>query len=573
MVRRSLGRLLPALAALAWLAAAGAARADDPPFAGSWKVTFFDGDSAVTIAIVKVAGTDEKPRVRLVDVWSKFGKATLENGSVDAKAVRFTLKRDDQSFVAAFYPPRDDKAPRKLLGAIRVDTDTLLAQLESTTDKEVDGRTAVVQAEGFDDLVKVETAPGLEARLKIIKDVLEKHPGKPVAFTAASLQLRLRARDGDAAEADLKSAAEQLLKAAAPFGPELDLTANHQAALYLLRNARGAALAVEFARKAQGRLSKTDPAALRFAVVKTLVRALRKSGKGDDAKPFQAELAALGEELDREFEKTNIPFKPEKFGGRKGKGQRVAVVELFTGAECPPCVAADVAFDAAMKRYNYSEVVFLQYHLHIPRPDPLTNDEGDKRSDYYGVESTPTMQVDGKPTEPMGGGRDGAQEAYDELRKVLDAAVEEAAAATIKLNVQRKGDKLDIKADVSDLKRTGDKVRLRLVLIEDAAHHAGGNGQRVHQHVVRAFPGGLDGLALKEATATQNVSFNLADLRKNLNDYLDDFEKKYRKRASDDGFQFEERPMALKGLKLVALIQDDATKGILQAAQVRVPEE
>jgi hypothetical protein len=573
MDRRSLGRLLPALAALAWLAAPGAARADDPPFAGSWKVTFFDGDKAVTIAIVKVAGTDEKPRVRLVDSWSKFGKATLENGSVDAKAVRFTLKRDDDSFVAAFHPPKDDKAPKKLLGTLRVDTDVMPAQLESTTDKEVDGRTAVVQAEGFDELVKVETTRSDEDRLKIIKDVLAKHAGRAVAFTAASLQLRLKARDADSSEADLKAAAEQLLKAAAPFGPELALTADRLAAVYLLRSDRGAALAVEFARKAQGQLSKTDPAALRFDVVKTLVRALRKSGKADDAKPFLAELAALGEELDREFEKANIPFKPERFGGRKGKGQRVAVVELFTGAECPPCVAADVAFDAAMKRYNYSEVVFLQYHLHIPRPDPLTNDEGDKRSDFYGVESTPTMLVNGKPTEPIGGGRDGAQEAYDELRKLLDAAVEEDAKATIKLNVQRKGDKLDIKADVSDLKRTGDKVRLRLVLIEGVAHHAGGNGQRLHRNVVRAFPGGLDGLPLKEATATQNVSFNLAELRKGLNEYLDDFEKKYRKRASDDGFQFEDRPMALKDLKLVALIQDDATKGILQAAQVRVPEE
>ena len=53
--------------------------------------------------------------------------------------------------------------------------------------------------------------------------------------------------------------------------------------------------------------------------------------------------------------------------------KRVVVVELFTGAECPPCVSADVAFDALLETYKPNEVVLLEYHLHIPGPDPLTN--------------------------------------------------------------------------------------------------------------------------------------------------------------------------------------------------------
>jgi hypothetical protein len=120
---------------------------------------------------------------------------------------------------------------------------------------------------------------------------------------------------------------------------------------------------------------------------------------------------------------------------------------------------------------------------------------------------------------------------------------------------------------VADLKSPGDKVRLRLALIEEEVRYPGGNGQRIHRHVVRAFPGGLDGLALKESSATQNVTLNLADLRKTLTEGLDEFEKKSR------GFEFARRPMELKDLKVVALIQDDQTKTILQAAQARVPEE
>ena len=48
-------------------------------------------------------------------------------------------------------------------------------------------------------------------------------------------------------------------------------------------------------------------------------------------------------------------------------------MELFTGAQCPPCVAADVAFDVLEKTYKPADLVLIQYHLHIPGPDPLTN--------------------------------------------------------------------------------------------------------------------------------------------------------------------------------------------------------
>jgi len=40
-----------------------------------------------------------------------------------------------------------------------------------------------------------------------------------------------------------------------------------------------------------------------------------------------------------------LPFKPEAFAGRKGKSDRGVLVEVFTGAECPPCAAVDLAFD------------------------------------------------------------------------------------------------------------------------------------------------------------------------------------------------------------------------------------
>ena len=72
---------------------------------------------------------------------------------------------------------------------------------------------------------------------------------------------------------------------------------------------------------------------------------------------------------------------------------KVAVLELFTGAQCPPCVAADVAFDALEKSYKHTDLILLQYHMHIPGPDPLTNPDtmleietaGVARVDEHGI--------------------------------------------------------------------------------------------------------------------------------------------------------------------------------------------
>ncbi len=245
----------------------------------------------------------------------------------------------------------------------------------------------------------------------------------------------------------------------------------------------------------------------------------------------------------------------------------MAVVELFTGAQCPPCVSADIAFDAALKAYKPSEVIFLEYHLHIPRPDPLTNADTEARANYYGneIQGTPTMFLDGKVTEPMGGFREHGEARFEALRKQINERLEVNAEAKLELGVARKGKTIALQGHVADLKKTGEKVKLRFVLIEDVVRYPGTNGQRLHHHVVRALPGGVDGFALKEKTLTQEASVDLEELRKSLNNYL-------AKPARGRPYLDEERPLELKHLKAVALIQDDESKEILQAVQVALPE-
>ena len=113
-------------------------------------------------------------------------------------------------------------------------------------------------------------------------------------------------------------------------------------------------------------------------VVGLLARAARHTGMEELAKDAEARHAKLEGRIDEKYLKIVPPFKPAVYPGRKNpKANQVVLMELFTGAECPPCVAADVAFDALLMTYKPAEFIGLQYHLPIPGPDPLTNDDSE----------------------------------------------------------------------------------------------------------------------------------------------------------------------------------------------------
>jgi hypothetical protein len=72
---------------------------------------------------------------------------------------------------------------------------------------------------------------------------------------------------------------------------------------------------------------------------------------------------------------------------------------------------------------------------------------------------------------------------------------------------------------------------------------------------------------MKEKSVKQSVSVDLDDLRKKHNAYLDEA-------AKDLGeFPHKERPMDLKKLRVIAFVQNDSTKEVLQAVQVDVVPE
>jgi hypothetical protein len=323
---------------------------------------------------------------------------------------------------------------------------------------------------------------------------------------------------------------------------------------------------LDAARKGVEELEKDPPARDRESALKALSRALKRNGKLDEARKVDAELVKVTEEVNKEFAKKAVPFKVEPFAGRKGKSDRVALVEMFTGAQCPPCVAADIAFDATLKRYKPSEVVFLQYHLHIPRPDPLTNPDTVARMEHYGeeVRGCPTAFVNGDRAPGLGGTKAEGQDRYGRQRDQIERQLDVPAQVAVKVSAARKGSKIDLEARVTDLTGASDTLRLRFALVEDVVGYYGRNRQRLHHHVVRSLPGGAAGQAVRGKAATLKASVDVEELRKNLAEYLAEF-------SDESGGLDEDRPLALRRLKVVAFVQDEVTREVLQAAQVDVP--
>lgn len=139
---------------------------------------------------------------------------------------------------------------------------------------------------------------------------------------------------------------------------------------------------------------------------------------------------------------------PEPKGIRRGAGEdRVVLMELFTGAECSPCAPADRAFDILAGSLPHAELIAIQYHLHIPAPDPLANPDAEARAEYYGARGTPSTYFNGRPLAGGGvppPGQD--RKKYNQYRRVVESLLRGPKGASIALKAMREGDEVRIQA-------------------------------------------------------------------------------------------------------------------------------
>jgi hypothetical protein len=80
------------------------------------------------------------------------------------------------------------------------------------------------------------------------------------------------------------------------------------------------------------------------------------------------------------------------------------------------------------------------------------------------------------------------------------------------------------------------------------------------------MPGGADGVAVKDKDFRHSATVNLAEVRKGLTKYLDDYTAENPNRP----FARADRPMDMKTIRVIALIQNDKTGEIAQALQIEL---
>ena len=509
--------------------------------------TFGTQKATQEIAFVGVRGSDAKV------IHGSTGTATTRGRAKLTATTKDTLGKDELVVKSAVPEPMA-KAQQLGLRANQAQTKYLLEK----------------DAEKKKELLKEAQEVAKEANEKLpilFREVVEKHADTPAAFDAAGNMLRNAARIKLTAE-EAEKFVKVIQKQGAPYGPLLTGATLAPVAESLAGQPGLEAVALATIEPSAKALTKDDPISGRVAVLSAYQTALTKSGKTDAAKAVSAEVAKLEQVLDAEYLKAVPPFKPTAYTGRKDRSaNQVAVMELFTGAQCPPCVAADAAFDALLKTYKPTDVVLIQYHVHIPGPDPLTIPDSVARFDYYrkefpdAIRGAPSSVFNGKPAAGGGGAMAAAQNKYNQYVGVIDPILEKTTAVKMGGKATRTGDKIDIQLEVNEA--AGDDMKLRILVVEESIRYVGGNQMRFHHHVVRAMPGGADGVAIKDKALKHAASVDLADVRKELTKYLDEFGKAR-------PFPKPDRPMDMKELKVIALVQNDKTKEIVQAVQIEV---
>lgn len=522
------------------------AHAGDEGLAGAWKVTLIEKANPVemkqmTFWLLRLEVKGGK-LVGTADSSPGVPPTTVEDVSTTGDVLSFKLNlKGGPTFQFEGKLPR--AGAKKFSGTIGRSGQMLLAVLEATSAKSM-----------YD----------------LERELVARTPNDPRVFSTV-LELIAQAKEKKPAAKEVEEWAETAMRAAENYGARWQLDFSLKLVDTLQSQGDYAAAAIGVARKVEKGLDSKTPAETQLRVLSSLSAALRAAaGKADkpseEVNQIEARIDKLESQSYGEYNAKALGFKVEKFAGRKGKSTRAVLVELFTGAQCPPCVAADLAFDALEKAYQPSEVVLFQYHLHIPGPDALTNDDCEARQNYYGkaVRGTPTIFFNGLPDAPGGGGRDDAEEKFKEFKDVVNPLLEKAAGVNIQASAVRKGQTIQIKAQVDGLEKPGDRIKLRFALVEDWARYRGSNGLAYHHRVVRAMVGGAKGFALTKKDSEHTASIELNTLREQLNRYLDDFAK------SEGPFPDAQRPLRLRNLSVVAFVQNDDTREVLQAVNVEV---
>lgn len=269
-------------------------------------------------------------------------------------------------------------------------------------------------------------------------------------------------------------------------------------------------------------------------------------------------------------------FQPGHYKGSSNFKGKVVLAELFTGAECPPCAGADLAFDALSEYYPRNVFTILEYHVHIPAPDPMTNPDSFKRYLFYGGNfGTPTVIIEGKEKITGGGPKFLAANRFNVYKFAAEKYMDQKPTIQISGSANNTLNKIKIDLKVKENKKLDNNESLHIALVEKSLNYPGGNGVTKNIFVVRHLINGAEGKPLNLKNGVEKVSdiFNLTEIENELTQYLDNPTKypSWRKSVSFTGWKEKTDKLNKNNLAVVAWVQNNNSKEVLQSFYMDVP--
>ena len=259
-------------------------------------------------------------------------------------------------------------------------------------------------------------------------------------------------------------------------------------------------------------------------------------------------------------EASERPFQPPPFTPPANWKGKTVLAEVFTGSECPPCVAAGYGFDGLKESYPTQYLAILKYHLPIPRYDPMMNPATKKRQDYYGreiISGTPTAIIDGVKSVSAGGGRNDSLAVFNRAKTEIDSVLTANADVTIKATATLMGDTVQVNCEFSKIIQGAD---YNVVLVQTEEEFKGGNGIAVHKMVVRD-------IETVKPTDKATVAFNIPASEKAAGDYITEWGKTEaaQRRMQPSQWPAQHTKMDRAKLKAVVFVQDTNTRQVYNA--------
>jgi hypothetical protein len=278
------------------------------------------------------------------------------------------------------------------------------------------------------------------------------------------------------------------------------------------------------------------------------------------------------------LKQSGAAFDPGRYAPGERRTGKVLLAELFTGAECPPCVASDIAFDALGEYYPRADVVIIEYHVHIPGPDPLTTNDSWNRYQMYRGGGTPTAIIDGRESIVGGGPKFIARNRFNLYRNAIQKYQGDEPGMSLKIDVLRRHDSIAVAACVGQVRghaNAGNCV-LHLALVQRTVDYTGGNGITKHSMVVRMMFGGPAGTPVSSTLPEETIQLTLgmADVEAGIRDLLNDPKGQPSwpgRRRNFSGWRGLPEKIDRSNLTVAAWIQNAGTHEVLQSVAEDVP--